>query len=336
MLLRAHGELPYEVRAYRGSYLDLLLSLEALAAGTEKTPLVIHLPGFNEDSVRTTPLLELYSAGVRYRKALDTLVTEAAAGRVRPEQIAAFREQGGLTLEAADTWLAALLESRAGGLAATLRALRLPALVDDLLSADFVAERLDTPQEQDDLWEHLQVTTGMPAEWRDSFVTAAGPKAADMLFTTASWALCVEYVHDLRRPPVDARLTPAVTLQARLVDACRQLADHLRARYAKFYESIAEETQAWLADEVDAAHAEDLGKTDTFRFQEDTILEAALAALGESRWQSALDWAEARVSGETFWLRFNPARMSAWQLIESAARLGLAIESAGGVAQHMG
>ncbi len=59
ILLRAQGELSYEVRAYRGSYLELLLSLESLAAGTEKTPLVIHLPGFNEDSVRSTPLSRL-------------------------------------------------------------------------------------------------------------------------------------------------------------------------------------------------------------------------------------------------------------------------------------
>jgi hypothetical protein len=72
MLLRKQGELPYEVRAYRGSYLELLLALEPLESGTGKTPLVIHLPGFNEDSVRSTPLLELYSAGVRYRKALET------------------------------------------------------------------------------------------------------------------------------------------------------------------------------------------------------------------------------------------------------------------------
>jgi hypothetical protein len=136
MLLRKQGELPYEVRAYRGSYLELLFALEPLESGTEKTPLVIHLPGFNEDSVRSPPpLLELYSAGVRYRKALDTLITEAAAGRVRPEQVAALREQGTVSLEAADAWLAALLESRTGGLAASLRAMSLPALVDDLLAA---------------------------------------------------------------------------------------------------------------------------------------------------------------------------------------------------------
>jgi len=329
MLLRTQGELPYEVRAYRGSYLELLLALEPLESGTERTALVIHLPGFNEDSVRSTPLLELYSAGVRYRKALETLITEAAAGRVRPEQVAAFREQGGASLEAADAWLAAMLESRSGGVTASLRAMSLPALVDDLFAAGAVADQLDTPQSQAELWEHFQVATGMPATWRDNFVTAAGPKAEDALFSAGSWALCVEYVQDLKRPPVDARLNVALDLQWRLVDVCRRLADHLRARYPKFYENIAEETQAWLAEELDAARAEDLGRTDTFRFEEDIVLAAALDALGDSRWRMALDWAEARAGGEAFWLRSNPARLSAWQLIESAARLGLAIERAG-------
>ena len=89
------GELPYEVRAFRGSHLALMLSLEGVAGGADKVPLVIHLPGFNEDTVRQTPLFELYAAGTRYRKALDTLITEAAAGRVRPDRIAAFKDNAG-------------------------------------------------------------------------------------------------------------------------------------------------------------------------------------------------------------------------------------------------
>jgi hypothetical protein len=96
-----------------------------IAGGAEKVPLVIHLPGFNEESVRDTPELELYAAGTRYRKALDTLVTEAAASRVRPDEIAAFTNQPGTTLERADAWLAALL-SGSGGIAATARCSRPP------------------------------------------------------------------------------------------------------------------------------------------------------------------------------------------------------------------
>src|SRR5262249_19159292 len=107
--IRHAGDLPYDVHGFRGSYLELMLALEPLEGGVDKAPLVIHLPGFNEESVRSTPLLELYEVGARYRKALDTLVGEAASGRVRQEQIAAYRGRGVFTVQDADAWLAGLL-----------------------------------------------------------------------------------------------------------------------------------------------------------------------------------------------------------------------------------
>jgi hypothetical protein len=58
------------VRAYRGSHLELMLALEDLAGGADKPALVMHLPGFNEESIRQTPLLELSRRASRYRKAL--------------------------------------------------------------------------------------------------------------------------------------------------------------------------------------------------------------------------------------------------------------------------
>jgi hypothetical protein len=88
-----------------------------------------------------------------------------------------------------------------------------------------------------------------------------------------------------------------------------------------------------LADEVVAAKAEDLGKVDTFRFEEDKVLMAALAALERADWNLAAEWAEQRVDSKprsaSFWLREDPTRQSAWQLIGDAARLGQAIVRAG-------
>ena len=132
--LRDAGALPYEVHTFRGSHLALMMALNGVAAGTDKVPLVIHLPGFTEETVRQTPLFELYAAGVRYRKALDTLVTEAAAGRVRPDQIASFKAQPDMTLAGADAWLGALLDDAEGGIAAQLRVMEPTAVLDDLLT----------------------------------------------------------------------------------------------------------------------------------------------------------------------------------------------------------
>ena len=80
--LRAEGALPYAVNGFRGSHLALMLELDAVAAGSDPPRLVIHLPGFTEDTVTQTPVLGLYRSGTRFRKALGTLIREAAAGQV--------------------------------------------------------------------------------------------------------------------------------------------------------------------------------------------------------------------------------------------------------------
>lgn len=100
--LHGAGELPYDVLSYQHSHLELMLALEGRAGSMDPPRLVIHLPNFIEEQVRQTPLLELYAAGARFRKKLETLVTEAAAGQVRHEEAAEFSRKADLTLEEAD------------------------------------------------------------------------------------------------------------------------------------------------------------------------------------------------------------------------------------------
>lgn len=328
-LLRGEGSIPYEVHAFRGSHLELLFALESLEAGVEKTPLIVHLPGLNEDSVRETPLLELYFAGVRYRKAPETLLNEAAGGKVPPEQIAEFRDRGAFTLEEADAWLSSLLTDRAGGLRSHLTLITLPALFDDLLGGGVVSRRIASAEDREALWERLSAWTGLRGSWREEVLPTAAPRAEDIAFAGAGWALAVEYVDDLKRPPIAARLQPARSLPRPVIDGCRALATHLRERHKEFYRRTADETEALLRDEVEAAKAEDLGKIDTFRFEEDKVLLGAIEAVGRGDWEAASSWASARDLGATFWLRDDPTRRSAWLLLADSARLGSAIRSAG-------
>lgn len=333
--LRADPALPYPVRAFRGSYLQLLLALDGLAAGSSPQPLLLHLPGLDAAPLADTPLLELERAGKQHRRALETLVGEAAAGQVRPDRIAAFLARPGLTLEAADAWLAGALAGEAThDLAAALKTMRLPAVVDDLLVRGPLSLRLAEAGATEALWEWLRVGTGLASDWQ----ATVSPRAAstdDIAFAVASWALAVEYVDDLKRAPVSPRLLPARTLPKPLVGACRALATHLRERHPTHYQQMADATEALLADEVAAACATDLGRIDTFRFEEDLILKAALQAVEQARYPAALEWAEARVhrgqreAAGSFWLRRDPARAQAWALVEQAAHLGLQIERAG-------
>lgn len=336
--MRADGELPYEVRAYRGSHLELILQLEPLAGGADRPRLLVHLPGYNENTVRSTPMLELYEAGTSYRKALDTLVADAAGGRVQPERIAAFRVQDDVTLETADAWLESLLGDE-GGLSSQLGTMRPVAVLDDLISGGPLADRLVHPEDLAAIWDRVGAWTGLPASRRELSLSPTGRRASDLrsaepraeavAFAIASWALCVEYVDDLKRDPVDARLLAAMGLPRPTIDICREIASHLRERHLSLYEQAADETEISLADEVRAARAEDLGKIDTFRFEEDRVLEAALQALADENWIAALEWASLRLDGRSFWLNVDPVRQSTWQLVQAAAELGRAIADAG-------
>ncbi|TVQ93964.1 MAG: BREX-6 system phosphatase PglZ [Deltaproteobacteria bacterium] len=331
---RAAGELPYAVHAFRGSHLELLLELDRIAGGVERKPLVLHLPGFNEETVRLTPLLELYLAGVRYRKKLDTLITEAAGGRVDPDEIVAFKKGGGVTLAGADTWLAARLQlSQGGDLLPQLQLMGLSPVVDDLIEGGKIAQMARDPAAQEVLWSFFTAQAGLTEAWRLQALPAGNPRASDLAFAVSSWALTVEYVNDLQRPPADPSLAGRTELPGVVVQNCTALADFLRQHREDFYLRTADETEGWLVDEVEVARAQDLGKIDTFRFEEDQVLHAALALIAQEQWELPQTWAQARAKEGSFWLRQQPARRSAWQLIADMVELGLAITEAG---PHLG
>jgi hypothetical protein len=343
---RAAGNLPYcDVKAYRGSHLELMLALENSASGVDKPALVVHMPGYNAETIESTPMLEGYRAGARYHKALGTLITDAAAGIAAPEAIEEFLKSaktggrpGEGTLERADAWLMELAVAREVGLRGTLMLMRLPALIDDLLQGGRIAEQIKAADNLRALWAHLEAVTGLSAAWREAMLLPQKPGpgepsrrlAEEVAFAAASWALAVEYVDDLRREAKDPRLVAMRTLHRSVLDACRGLAEHLRRAQPEFYQRTAQETEDTLPDEVAAARAEDLGRIDTFEFEEKKVYEAALAALDEGRWEVARTWAQERLDGSSFWIELRGSLgRPAWEVVRSVATLGQAIAAAG-------
>ena len=348
-VMRTAGELTYDVHTFRGSFLELLFEIEPLTGGTSAKPLVVHMPGFNLESIRETPLLELYLAGNVFQKGLETLISEAASGKVLPTYIDTYLQQKDLSLSDADSWLASMLGNSGSTIAGKLRLVTIESLVDDLLSkpAGPISSLIASIEDTKAVWERFGAAIGLPSNWREVVTVAdaasvglhnrGGSDAGsirhvnrdEIAFVVASWALCVEYVDDLHRAPVDSKLRGTAGLARPLIDACRALADHLRVRQTDFYTRTADETEAVLVEETLSARPEDLGKIDTFRFEEEEILSGALKALDSHDWASADSWSRLRIEGESFWLRREPARKSVWQLIADAAKLGLRIIEAG-------
>ncbi len=314
----AEGDFPYPVCAFRGSFLELILQLDGLFEGTQNRPVLIHMPGFNYDEVRATPVLEHYEAGKVEQKALKTVVTNAAAGKVPPEEIAGFVDGDDFDLAQADAWLEEQLSEGQG----IIEHLGLPDIWERLRE---VPEKL---KGAGDVEKHLRARLGISKDWAGK-IELGTDNESDLADWMTTWALAAEYVDDLRRDPVEEMLQPLKSLPRTLVAECSGFAAYLRDNRKVYYARIADEFEAFIAREVEEGRAEDLGDIDTFRFEERRSLEAALAAVGEERWDAAVKMAARRTPESSFWIRKNPRRGDAWQLVEVTANLGAAIDKAG-------
>jgi hypothetical protein len=89
---------------------ELMLALEPYGSGLHREHVLVQFPELDKETVKETPVYELYKACTGFEKNLATLVREAAVGVARPEEVDAFLEAPDTTLESADAWFASLLE----------------------------------------------------------------------------------------------------------------------------------------------------------------------------------------------------------------------------------
>lgn len=317
------GDFPFPVVAFRGSFLELLFALEPFGSGLDRQPLLIHMPGFNEESIRQTPVLELYETGVRFRKGLDTLIREAAMARVTPAEVEQFLAEQP-SLEAADSWLSAAVSASTFGLAQALDELGPKLLAEALAQSDSsLRRRILSRDDGKTLQNYLHKLTGLDPAWIPVARKDQPDRTLDRLLTAlAAWALCVEYVHDLRRPPHESRLQPLRNLSTPLVNACRELVALVRRDGGDAYERIADDVGARLAAEFALMTPDDLGQIDTFREEETRVLTGAVEALSRGEWKKAQTWCAARQGEQSFWLQRDQLRRWAWSLVAEAAELG--------------
>ena len=282
------GEFFAPVVPFRGSYLAMMLALESYGNGLDPEPLLLHMPGHTEESIRKTPMLEMYAAGFRFRKALATLIREAASGRVGPAEIEHYLASDAVSLEAAEAWLQHMTSQTSEGLAKYLDSLTLEWLVDGLVGKERVLqERVCDSAALRILCEHLYRHTGMDAAFLHFFNDGTPLTFPTVVEAFAGWLMCVEFVHDLARPPHLEALRPIAHLPAPLRKNCTRLIDHLRAHHPDTYTVLADVVESLVQRELDVL-PEELGQIDTFRGEENRILEGALQALQDADWDRPL------------------------------------------------
>ncbi|WP_437310917.1 BREX-6 system phosphatase PglZ [Sorangium sp. So ce388] len=313
----------YPVVAYRGSYLELMLALDPHGNGLHPDHVLLHLPGVNKETVKETPVFELYKAGVVFEKSLSTLVREAAVGTATLEQTDAFVRAPALSLDKADRWLEELRAEPKEGITLLLESRGLDDVVLGLV-ADDPRLRAHLPEHGEQVLAFLEKGLGLGAAWRKYRIGDAKLTATALATLVASWLMAVEFVHDLKEAPVTPELE-ALTRLGPLVKDCRRLAARFREQHADAYELFANELQEHLQQERTSHHAGALGAIDTFRFEEATMRAAALGALCRGEWDGAEEMAGARTPETCFWVRRSPALQRTWEILRQAASTGRAL-----------
>lgn len=324
------GDFDFPVVGFRGSYLEILLQLENYGNGLDPEPLLIHLPNHNTNTVKQTPLLELYRAGKRYEKALPTLVREAVTGKVAPDAIADFLKTSDLNLSEAEAWLEQQLNrqnSQTGNLGDDFRnylaGLDLQWVLDGLLNQDSnLRTKIHSASELNILIEHLYIHTGMDIAFLKFFLGNDSVDIDHIEFAFGAWLMCVEYANDLTRSPYLPELQPLRSLPKLLQSQCQNLINHLRDRHPLRYMAIAEEVEAHIKDELEQIKPHDLGKIDTFATEDRVMLKAAIQALLKQNWTQAIAWGQLRINPSSFWTKQDSQKRRLWGWILISATFG--------------
>jgi hypothetical protein len=327
----AQGSFFAPVVSFRGSYLEMLLALENYGDGLNPDVLLIHMPGHTEETIRKTPILELYRPGYRYRKAFDTLIREAATGKVSPDEIEGYLSNGVCDLAQAEQWLATSLRHPKGDLNHLLESLNLEWILDGLIGAEpTLKSKFEKTDALSILAEHLNRHVGLDVAFLDFYHHQAPYSFSQLGEALIAWLMSVEYVHDLTRAPHLDELKPLQTLSTPLKKTCDRLIQHLRQQHPERYASTANVVESRLEQEWSKINPDDLGKIDTFQQEERVVLEqGALKALERGQWDKALEWAQTRLDANSFWLQRDRTRRLEWTLIQDAAVLGSTVLKTG-------
>lgn len=326
------GAFPFPVLHFDGSFLELMLALEKYENGLHADKLLIHMPGFNEQSIAETPLYELFKAGKRYRKALDTLIEDACMGLVRPEDSKAFRETKP-SLEQANEWLSQTHVSEKDRFLIGLTARSTESVAHELFTnGSRLLGDLKEPAHATQFVDYLTKAIGLPATW-PAFALAQGSEekgvvAADMPFVALSWLMAVEFVSDLAEPPIMPELGVVRQRDNAILQRCRRLIELVRSQFPDDYRNLSGQFEDMLSQERQGHQADALGSIDTFRFEESAIRGAALSALQMGSWDTATRYAAERKAEDCFWVRHDKNRERTWELIHLGARVGLELQSA--------
>jgi len=324
---------PYPVFSFDGSFLELMLASKDPLGKKNASPCVIYMKGFDAKDIAHTPMYEACKAGQSWSVPLERIVREAGEAVLSSEQIEHILAREGLDIEMAER-LADSMTDRAPEIDEEIDRLGEDGFIIAFLEGT-IGNAIALPL----LRRHFDRVFGCTDQWIAAWTRedAALVSAHDLESAVAAYLLCTEYAFDLSGTLPGERLPGLASRPAEYRMRIGRFLKALRREKPVLYAAWAERTELGLTDIEKNVSADKLGKLDTFRFEADIMLDAALDSLSAGDWVRTASYAEPRFAedapGEnarTFWLKNDAARERMWKWIDATAKLGREIRSASG------
>lgn len=307
------GEVKTRLVVFGGSYFALRMRLESLVSGNRPQPLLIYLPGEKRDA-RGSVLMELEKAGMTWEPQMKRMARNVMRQSFSDGVIDEMLAPAALTYGD----VVGLLQQSSGERGSLLNIVF--GTQDNVAAvANWVADAsFDKPvQEKGAARELLKLV-----ENRAGFKGLTESDLAGGRQKFSRYLLLAEFRDDLRcEPPATIAMIPAPAMKEHR-EFCRKVLDHLRTRHMAAFQSMADVVEHEFGLAEAGIEATDLGRIDTFRFEEKAMLYRCGEVLADGEHDSAAELVS--VHSASFWARLDFSRRQAqWEVCDLSASLGM-------------
>lgn len=297
---------------HRGSLFALRVAVEPIVSAHKPEPVVLYLPGVQRDRAGSV-LMELEMGGDCYEPQLRRLAQNVLRQRFIDGQIDEMLRPASVTY---DDIVSFLEQGSAGKVASVLHTLFGGVQGEQLIITWLASKEKDAAIAEKaaipELLKLLDARVGLKLPGDTSLDDARNK--------TARYVLVNEFRDDLScDPPQSIGMVPTAETKEQLARV-RDVAQSLRSRHPDAYIALADQVEQNLGlagANLDPVY---LGAVDTFRFEEDRLLQHAARLVAKKRYSTALDVVAGR--GHSFWVDRDVRRQPQWEACRLMAELG--------------
>ena len=298
------------------SFFAVKFAVEPLVSQDNPTPVLIYLPGTDRDD-NTSVLMELEAGGKRWEPPL-----KREARRVLKKQYGDGQIDQMLAPDVTYGDIVSLLASGSGspGTGSLLTVIFPEAKGNnaELLAAWLASDAADAAIVKKgaapELCQLISSRLGLDV--------AENATLADSRKKTLRYVLLAEFRNDLHGE-APAALSLVGQPNSRQLDLALDVASALRQRFSTEYVAVADSVEKELHLATQGISPEKLGRIDTFRFEEQMLLDHAGNLIISGRFAEALEVITHR--RRSFWALHQLQRQEQWQAYDLAAELGLVL-----------